>query len=187
MMLSDVDLRAALAEGRIAVVPFHESQLRAAGITLHLGADLEKPLPGMVVDIKHGSIPAYRSIRLEADRPYELQPQEFLLGHTMERITVGPTVGLMIEGRSTLARVGLTIVKTAMLVEPGHTDRTITLEIANHGPNPILLYPDMKIARAVVHDLRTPSSRPYDASGGKYRDQVQSVGLPIFDQEFRES
>lgn len=184
MMLSDVDLREALAAGRIAVAPFSDRQLRAAGITLHLGENLQKPLPGAVVDVKTGSLPKYEAIKMDANG-YLLDSQEFLLGHTLERITVGPTVGLMIEGRSTLARVGLTIVKTAMLVEPGHHDRTITLEIANHGPNPIRLYPEMKIARAVVHDLRTPSSRPYDSSGGKYREQFESVGLPILENEFR--
>ena len=185
MMLSDVDLRAALAEGRIAITPFSDAQLRAAGITLHLGAQLQKPRPGAVVDVRARTLPEYDAIQLNAQEGYELEPQEFLLGHTLERITVGPSVGLLIEGRSTLARVGLTIVKTAMLVEPGHHDRTIALEIANHGPNPIRLYPEMKIARAVVHDLKTPSSRPYDKTGGKYRDQVEDVGLPILKNEFR--
>ena len=87
----------------------------------------------------------------------------------------------MIEGRSTLARVGLTIVQTAMMVYPGHRDRPVTLELANHGPNPILLYPKMKIARVVLFELKSPSRENYDDKG-KYRIQ-QSVGLPIFNNE----
>ena len=87
-----------------------------------------------------------------------------------------------IEGRSTLARIGLTIVQTAMLVYPGHRDRAVTLELANHGPNPILLYKKMKIARVALIELKTPSSESYDDTG-KYRNQG-IVGKPIFDKEF---
>lgn len=173
-----------MAAGQLAVEPFSESQLRAAGLTLHLGAQLLKPQPGVTVDVRTGVLPEYREILLEPDQPYSLAPQEFVLGHTLEKITVGPALAFMIEGRSTLARLGLTIVKTAMMVEPGHSDRVITLELANHGPNPILLYPLMKIARAVVHELKTPSTLPYDAGGGKYRDQL-TVGRPIFGNEFK--
>lgn len=183
-MLSNEDLKQAIAAGQLVVEPYSESQLRAAGLTLHLGPDLLKPVPGVVVDVRARVLPEYEEFTMAADRPYKLQPQEFLLGHTLEKITVGPSLAFMIEGRSTLARLGLTIVKTAMMVEPGHTDRVITLELANHGPNPILLYPLMKIARAVVHELKTPSTRPYDQGGGKYRDQL-TVGRPIFGDEFR--
>ena len=99
----------------------------------------------------------------------------------MENVTVGSSLGFMIEGRSTLARVGLTIVQTAMMVYTGHSDRPVTLELANHGPNPILLYPNMKIARVVLFELKTPSTVRYDDTG-KYRGQ-QSVGVPIFYNE----
>lgn len=183
-MLSNEDIREALAEKRLVIEPFNEKQIRAAGITLHLGSNLVKPLPGGVVDVKNGTLPEYAEFNLEEDRPYPLQPQEFILGHTLEKISVDETLGLFIEGRSTLARVGLTIVKTAMLVEPGHTNRAITLELANHGPNTILLYPEMKIARASIHELKTPSTLPYDANG-KYRNQIL-VGKPIFINEFRQ-
>ena len=183
-MLSNEDLKQAIAAGHLAVEPYAESQLRAAGLTLHLGTDLLKPVPGVTVDVKRGILPGYVAFQMAEDRPYALAPQEFVLGHTLEKITVGPRLAFMIEGRSTLARLGLTIVKTAMMVEPGHTDRVITLELANHGPNPILLYPRMKIARAVVHELKTPSTRPYDEGGGKYRDQY-TVGRPIFGDEFK--
>jgi deoxycytidine triphosphate deaminase len=71
-----------------------------------------------------------------------------------------------------------------MLVYPGHRDRAVTLELANHGPNPILLYPRMKIARVVLFELKSPSSENYDDKG-KYRVQP-SVGLPIFADEIME-
>jgi len=181
MMLSNEDIARVIQRGELRITPFSESWLRSSGITMHLGPELLKPRSGFVVDVKQPEPPPYDSIIITDDKPYALQPGEFLLGHTFQSVTVGASLGFMIEGRSTLARVGLTIVQTAMMVYPGHSDRPVTLELANHGPNPILLYPRMKIARVVLFELKTPSSVRYDDSG-KYREQ-QSVGLPIFKNE----
>lgn len=184
MMLSNEDIKRAIKDGDLVITPFKEEFIRASGITLHLGEHLLKPRPGTVVDVKKKIAPQFDEILLTSDKPYTLQPSEFLLGHTYQKVTVGPSLGFLIEGRSTLARVGLTIVQTAMLVYPGHSDRAITLELANHGPNPILLYPKMKIARVALIELRTPSSERYDDTG-KYRDQA-IVGRPIFNNEILE-
>lgn len=181
MMLSDEDIRRALAQGELVISPFSERWLRSSGITMHLGAELLVPRTGHVVDVRAPNPPPYDSVVTSLDAPYALQPGEFLLGHTFQNVTVGSSLGFMIEGRSTLARVGLTIVQTAMMVYPGHRDRPVTLELANHGPNPILLYPRMKIARVVLFELKSRSTVRYDDTG-KYRQQ-QSVGVPIFKDE----
>jgi dCTP deaminase len=182
MMLSNEDIKRALKSGELVLSPFQEKWVRASGITMHLGAKLLKPLPGKVVDVKNKITPDYEEIDLTMDKPHPLTPGEFVLGHTFQSVTVGDSLGFLIEGRSTLARVGLTIVQTAMLVYPGHRNRTVTLELANHGPNTILLYPKMKIARVALFELRTPSSERYDDTG-KYRQQ-ELVGRPIFENEF---
>ena len=181
MMLSNEDIKIAIQEGQLSFTPFKDSFIRASGVTMHLGPHLLKPLPGKVVDVKNKIVPDFSELIITDDKPYPLQPGEFLLGHTYESVTVGPSLGFFIEGRSTLARVGLTIVQTAMLVYPGHRGRTITLELANHGPNTILLYPKMKIARVALFQLKTPSSEQYDDTG-KYREQ-SIVGRPIFKDE----
>lgn len=180
-MLSNVDIKNAITTGELVIEPFSEEYLRGAGLTLHLGHELLKPLPGKIVDVKQKVYPDYEEINLKDDSPYLLQPGEFILGHTFQKVTVGASLGFFIEGRSTLARIGLTIVQTAMLVYPGHRNRTVTLELANHGPNGILLYPKMKIARVALFELKTPSSEIYD-DYGKYREQGM-VGRPIFNDE----
>lgn len=184
MMLSGEDIRRAIAEGTLVVEPFHESCIRLSGLSLHLGEQILRPLPGKIVDVLKKITPDYEEFTITMDKPYTLQPSEFVLAHTLELVTVGQQFGLLIEGRSTLARVGLTVVQTAMIVDPGHTARSITLELANHGPNPILLYPKMKIARAALFAFQTPPPEAYDKSG-KYRGQ-KAVGKPIFDREFLE-
>lgn len=181
MMLSDADIRRVIENRELQITPFSPSWIRSSGITLHLGSELLKPRAGFVVDVAKPEPPPYDKIVISAENPYRLEPGEFLLGHTFQSVTVGASLGFMIEGRSTLARVGLTIVQTAMMVYPGHSNRPVTLELANHGPNSILLYPRMKIARVGLFELRSPSEIRYDDEG-KYRGQ-QSVGLPIFRNE----
>ena len=182
MMLSSEDIREAIENGSLKISPLGKEAIRPSGLTFHLGENLLRPIPGTVVDVKKKIVPDYEEIRITEDAPFCLNPNAFVLGHTYETVTVGQNLGFFIEGRSTLARIGLTIVQTAMLVYPGHRDRTITLELANHGPNPILLYPKMKIARAAIFELKTPSRLPYDDTG-KYRQQVV-VGRPVFENEF---
>lgn len=184
MMFSSEDIRAAIESGELVIEPFSPKRIRPSGITLHLGETLLRPLPGKIVDVKAKVVPDYETIQLTMDKPYQLDPGGFVLGATFEKVTVGNKLGFLIEGRSTLARVGLTIVQTAMLVYPGHSQRGVTLEVANHGANPILLYPKMKIARVVLIELKSPTKDAYDLSG-KYRGQ-HDVGPPVFENEFLE-
>ena len=181
MMYSNEDILAAIKAKDLVIEPFLPEFVRGSGVTLHLGPKLLKPQPGKVVDVKNKVVPDFTEINLTLENPYPLAPGEFLLGATYQKITVGPSLGFLIEGRSTLARVGLTIVQTAMLVYPGHRNRAVTLELANHGANTILLYPKMKIARVALFELKTPSTEQYDDSG-KYRNQGD-VGVPIFGNE----
>ena len=182
MMFSDYDIKEAIKNGSLGVDPYEEELVRPGGLGMRLGDHLLKPHGGTIIDPKNNITPDYDEIVMTENRPYLLSPGEFILGHTYEKVTVGSDIGFFIEGRSTLARIGLTIVQTAMIVYPGHRNRTVTLELANHGPNPIILYPLMKIARAAIFQLKTPTTTDYDLNG-KYREQVL-VGKPLFEKEF---
>ena len=181
MMLSDKDIHDALARGELVVDPLHPDAVRPAGVTLHLGPEILKPKPGPIVDVRRGIMPEYEKFVLTEDDPFVLNPGDFVLAATFEKVTVGSQLGFLIEGRSTLARVGLTIVQTAMLVYPGHRNRAVTLELANHGPNAIYLYPKMKIARVALFELKSPCEVAYDDTG-KYAGQT-NVGPPLFVKE----
>jgi len=183
-MYSNIDIKEALENSDLIIEPFNKKIIKPAGITLHLGDTLLIQQAGKTVDVKKKITPDYKKVIISKDDPYTLKPGEFLLSHTLEKVSVSKNIGFLIEGRSTLARVGLTVVQTAMLIYPGHTSRCITLELANHSPSPINLYKDMKIARAVIIGLKTPSTILYDENG-KYRNQ-ESVGVPIFDNEFKD-
>jgi dCTP deaminase len=181
-MLSNVDIYKEIESGSLTIDPYEPEMVRGCSITLHLGEELLIPLPDQIVDVKNPHPLAYHRHVIPSDDAYLLNPGAFVLGHTLQRVTIGASLGFLIEGRSTLARVGLTIVQTAMLVYPGHANRCITLEFANHGPNPIKMYTHMKIARAALLRLSSPSTEKYDEKG-KYRNQ-EKVGPPLFENEF---
>lgn len=180
-MLSDNDIRRAIDRDEIIIDPFTEDHLRPSGVVFHLGESLLQSPEHEIVDVRSGKPPAYDLISIAPNSPFTLPPRGFVLGQTLERVSLSTRYSLMIEGRSTLARLGLTIVQTATLVYPGHTSRSITLELANHGPHSILLYPGMKIARGMFFELSSPASYHYD-SEGKYQSQIE-VGEPIFSNE----
>jgi dCTP deaminase len=180
-MLSNKGILEAIKKNAISVSPFNENSLRPSALIFHLGKFLLKPVGSCVVDVVTGEKPDYHSIELKEHDPHPLYPGSFILGQTMEKISLNSSYSLLIEGRSTLARLGLTVVQTANLVYPGHRDRAVTLEFANHGPNTINLYYQMKIARGMFFKLNEAASYEYD-KGGKYREQ-EGVGEPIFINE----
>ncbi|MBP9839308.1 MAG: dCTP deaminase, partial [Proteobacteria bacterium] len=59
MMLSSEDIKKAIEQGNLAFSPFNAKCIRPAGVTLHLGEKLLKPLPGKVVDVKNKIVPDY--------------------------------------------------------------------------------------------------------------------------------
>lgn len=181
-MLSNVEILEVIKSKELVIRPFDKKQIRPAGITFRLGYTILELIPGKKVDIKKKEIPDYKKYRLRKNKPYLLKSGEFILGETLEKVTISNKLGFMMEGRSTLARLGITVVQTAMIVDTGIKNRAITLEIKNNGPNDVFLYPEMKIGRAIVFRLGKPASFEYDQRG-KYRYQ-KGIGKPILEDEF---
>ncbi len=176
VILSNTELCRALDDGRLVIAPQPsprpgqvtggKSPFNTSSVDLRLDVELVIPtsLP-VVVDITQpGSIKEFlaRSSKREQiarHRPYPLQPNEFLLGQTIERVELPiPAAGdtclaARIEGRSSLARLGLLIHFTAPTIHPGFVG-PITLEIINLGPNSLQLTPEMFIAQLIVEEVR---------------------------------
>lgn len=177
-MLSDKDILQALNEGLLSITPFDRKQLRPAGITFHLGAEILVPQPVELIDLKNETELEYDTHIISDDHPFIIQPQQFVLGHTEEVISVGTKLGFTIEGRSTLARLGISVEQSATIVDPGHTERPITLEIYNCGPSPVTLYKGMSVAKGLVFKLSSQAGRDFDKYA-RYASQKSGVGKPM--------
>ena len=178
-MLSDRDILQAIQEGHLSIEPFNKKQLRPAGISFHLGHEILVPKQVKLIDLKEEAAGLnYEKVEISEDTPFIIQPHRLVLGHTEEIITVSTKLGFIIEGRSTLARLGISVEQSATIVDPGHYKRPITLEIYNCGPSPVTLYRGMSVAKALVFKLSSESSRAFDKYA-RYASQKSGVGKPI--------
>lgn len=90
-------------------------------------------------------------IRIGYGDPFILHPREFVLGASFEYISLPLDLMAYVVGRSSWGRLGL-VIATATLIDPGFKG-VITLELANIGKVPLILYPCLRIAQLVFHKL----------------------------------
>lgn len=173
-MLSDREILEAIRKKLLIIEPFDEQMLRPACINLRLGNLIFKQVKnGTVINpFRQESMNCYKEIRIDEGRPFILKAGEFILASTYEKIGISKTLGALLDGTSTLARLGISVTQTAAIVDTGHgwsIPQHLTLEIKNNGLNAVELYYRMKIARIVFFRLAKESSFGY-AEKGKYVD-----------------
>jgi dCTP deaminase len=76
-------------------------------------------------------------------------------------------LGARVEGKSSLARIGLSIHVTAPTIHAGFEGR-IRLEIMNHGILPIRLKPEMRICQLILEQTVGTPDKGYQ---GQFRGQ----------------
>ena len=181
MLLSDRDLRAVIKAGRIVVDPFTPELVQPASIDVRLGDEFQ------VFDT-HGhthidpSMPQQGLTSLVAvpdGEPFVLHPGEFVLGTTMERVGVDATLAARLDGKSTLARLGLVVHSTAGFIDPGFSGH-VTLELSNVANLPITLWPGMLVGQLCVLALSSPAEVPYGPErGSHYQGQRGPTGARV--------
>ncbi len=101
---------------------------------------------------------------------YTLYPGKLILGYTIEKLDLrqDTRVAARVEGKSSLARIGLSVHQTAPVIHAGFRGR-VRLEIVNHGHLPIKLTKGMRICQLIFElTLGTPAK----AYNGQYIDQT---------------
>ncbi len=174
MILSDVDIRKELASGRVVVEPFDEDSIQPSSIDMRVDryfrvfANSRYPY----IDVRTPMEDLTDLVEAGDDEPLILHPGEFILGSTLERVTLPDDVVARVEGKSSLGRLGLLIHSTAGFVDAGW-DGHLTLELSNVANLPITIYPGMKIGQLCLFRMTSPAERPYGSKGlgSKYQGQ----------------
>ncbi len=181
MILSDRDLRARLDAGEIKIDPIldPEVQIQPASIDLRLASSfVVYRLPHVpCIDPRDPStVEQYtEQIDIPDGEAFVLQPGEFALGATQERVTVPNDLVARVEGRSSIGRLAVVVHATAGFIDPGF-DGNITLELGNLGRCAVKLYPGMRVSQIVFHTMTSPAERPYGPDRkSKYQGQVGPV------------
>ena len=173
--LADVDIRASLRDPdglRIAGVSTDRLLERITGwsVDLTLAPRFYRVAHPFflrrVFDLAQGSsadmLKRFREcVATEAQGVY-LRPNEFVLASTIERLTVPPSMVCLVSGRSSYARMGVSVELSQIVLQPGHDD-SIPLQIKNNMPYPIVVYPGVSIAQAVFFNTISASDSPYGA------------------------
>jgi dCTP deaminase len=154
MILSDKKIFELVDSKQLIIEPdFDKKNIRPVGIRFHLGEDILIPVAGQTVDITKPEQLKYDQVKLK-DEGYILKPNEFVLGHTYERIQVPRNIVASLDGRSTVARIGLSIHCTSHMADGNfEVPNVITLEIKNEGNFNIILKPKIPIGMFVLHKL----------------------------------
>jgi dCTP deaminase len=174
VLLSDRDLKAAIEAGRLGLTPFDEAMIQPSSIDVRLDRYFRVFANHRYTHIDPSEQQDDLTVAVEpdGDDPFILHPGEFVLGSTLEVISLGDDLASRLEGKSSLGRLGLLTHSTAGFIDPGFTGH-VTLELSNVANLPIKLYPGMKIGQICVLQLSSPSEHPYGSSiyGSRYQDQ----------------
>ena len=95
-------------------------------------------------------------ITVEDNKPFILKSKSFVLAYTREYIKLPNYLAARVEGRSSLARIGISIHQTAPTVHATFEGQ-LRLEILNNGTLDCALKPGMKFCQLVVERLGSPA------------------------------
>ena len=174
MLLSDRDILAEIESKRIVVEPYDPSMIQPSSIDFRLDRYFRvfenHRYPH--IDPAADQSDLTREVEPIGDEPFILHPGEFVLGSTLEVVTLPDDLAARVEGKSSLGRLGLLTHATAGFVDPGFSGH-VTLELANVATLPIKLYPGMKIGQLCFFRLSSPAEHPYGSAkyGSRYQGQ----------------
>ena len=176
MVLSDRTIRSEIEAGRIVIDPFDEDLVQPSSVDVRVDSrfrvfhngrypyiDVRQPMPDLteLVEVGNGD-------------PFILHPGEFVLGQTLEKVTLPDDLVARLEGKSSLGRLGLLIHSTAGFVDAGFSGN-LTLELSNVANLPITIYEGMPIGQISFMRMDGPVDRPYGSreTGSKYQGQAE--------------
>ncbi|MGO9134025.1 MAG: dCTP deaminase [Methylovirgula sp.] len=189
MILTRNEIKEAVEKGEIRFSPtLEEKQWGAASVDLRLGykftklkkSDHKIPLAkglSQISNLWHEEIFPHKDA-FGKRRAYCIEPDEFILAQTYEHIYIPRNLIARVEGRSTYARVGLSMHETAPWLQPGW-DGQITLEIRNSGPLQIELMPLDDMPCQVTFMRLSGELSPDQGYGAKPTDSFQHQSSPL--------
>jgi histidine triad (HIT) family protein len=153
-MLSDSAIRRGIARGEIVIDPPPKRRdIRQCGVRVHLADSILVPASSGVISLTNGIRPEFDRITI-GDEGFSLAPGSFVLGSTRESIRVGRSLLSTLDGRSTVARLGVFVhCSSASLDNIVGRGRQIVLELYNCGPHIVHLKAGDPIAQVLFSRL----------------------------------
>jgi dCTP deaminase len=174
MILVDWQLRDRISRGHILIDPYDEKLIQPNSIEIRLGNHFvwyeksDEIIDPYAKDTVTGGVG-----ELHADS-FVLHPGQFILAETYERIGLPDNIVATIEGKSSIARLGVTLHQTGGWIDAGFRG-TITLEMCNVNSRPVKVYAGMPIGQLVFYTTERAENPYFKKGDAKYLDQRQAT------------
>lgn len=177
MVLSDKDIKQAIKDKRIVVTPAldYKIQLGSCSIDLRLGNVFRvfehSRKPYIDPAKKDYSNEITSPITLKDGEQFIMQPGDFVLAVTLEKVSIPTDLMGRLEGRSSLGRLGIVVHSTASIFDPGWDGKCV-LELGNLGRMAVALTVGMRICAMTFEELSSEADVPYSQKKhAKYKIQ----------------
>ena len=183
MILSDYEIMMEIQSGRLEFTPgIEDDHISPSAVDLRLSNTLTvfnlPKLQGVDIAVDLASLGSVEGlsreygeeITLGESERYSLKQGEFALAYTLESIKLPNYLAGRVEGRSSFARLGLSIHQSAPTVHATFSGQ-LRLEILNSGPYECRLSPGLRICQLVLERLGSPSVGQLDSP---FQNQSQS-------------
>ena len=188
-LLSEVAIRKRLERGDLVIDPAPRPEhFDSDSVEVHLGDSVytwKAPAGGAVLSVpfwkrkEEGGF-SYRLfakehlVRVEPDPDgiVTMRPRTFYLADLRQRTELPNDLAMHVQGKSSLARLGLAVHITAPHAHAGWSGR-LTLEMYNFGPFNLELKPDIAIGQLTFWSVEDP---PEEVAPKTFSDQDQASG-----------
>ena len=194
MRLCDRDIEQSIRDKKIVITPVpDQSMISGVSVDIRLGNEFRvfKEHTAPYIDLsgpreemqKAMNNVMSEEIVIPDGEAFFLHPGELALAVTYESVTLPADIVGWLDGRSSLARLGLMVHVTAHRIDPGWSGQ-IVLEFYNSGKLPLALRPKMKIAALNFETMSGEADRPYNKrNDAKYKGQMGAVASRISEDD----
>jgi dCTP deaminase len=176
VVLSDRTIREEIESARIVIDPFEPANVQPSSVDVRVDNRFRvfHNARYPYIDVRQPMDDLTELVEVSGDEPFILHPGEFVLGQTLEKVTLPDDLVARLEGKSSLGRLGLLIHSTAGFVDAGFSGN-LTLELSNVANLPITIYHRMPIGQLSFMRMDGPVDRPYGSgeTGSKYQGQAE--------------
>src|SRR3990167_5617420 len=171
MILSDRDIKEYIKRGHIEISG-DKLYIGPASVDLHLGSKTKILVnkSEVIIDSKEDNSSMFEDFDFSEKGYIKIYPNEFYVMSTEERIKLDKNVAGFLQGRSSLARLGIQV-HCAGFFDPGFEGSAV-LEVTNLTQSIIKLYPGMRICQMIFIPTLNSSEIGYgEKIDQKYNNQ----------------
>lgn len=172
-ILVDFEIRESVSKGELIIDPYDPVLIQPNSYDVRLDNKFSWHDAGAEIIDPYDQQTVLQDFSKVSEDSFIVQPGQFVLGATLERLSLPADIVGQLTGKSSLARLGVMVHVTAGFIDAGFSNppAQITLEIVNVGARPVRLHAGMPIAQMVF--TRTAVCEvPYNAKpNAKYNGQ----------------